>query len=348
MNEQHIINDIRKSIRLETPSRVPCLPLGTDFDVWQGKYSHKEYRTRSDVMIETGLNAIDKFNYDWFILFPDDLLEWEHCGIEVTDEEFIPPAVKRYLEPSIETLKHLRLPSPSKDGRMPFFLEGLKGLRREAGNRVCIAGRIAAPFTAVTLLLGIEPVIFLMLENPILLEKFMDYVSECNTVWAQAQLEAGADILWLGDCVATSKFISAHDYMKFAAEAADRDSKMVRKLGGIVFYHGSETSIPHLKAMADLSFDAINIGETADSGEVKKAIGKQKCIMGNLDTINVLQNGTMEHVEHEVSKLLEAAMPGGGYIFCTGEGIPHNTKPENVRKMTDTVHKHGIYKRNIK
>lgn len=345
MYKNHVLEDIKQCIKLRVPARVPYLPLGIDFDVWaDGKYSHREYRTQSEAMIAIGKNAVDKFGYDWFILFPDDLIEWEFSGIQVTDEEIIPPAVIGYLEPTKDALARLRLPDPDKDGRMPLHLAGLRGLKRELGNKVCIAGRVAAPFTAAALLLGIEPVIFMMLENPELLRKFMDYISRCNVIWAQAQLEAGADILWLGDCIATSRFISVDDYLRFAAEAADRDSQMIQAHGGIIFYHGSENSIPHLKVMAELSFNAINIGDDANIGEVKKEIGKKKCIMGNLAPIKVLQNGTTEEVENETRQILEAAMPGGGYIFCTGEGIPHNAKPENIRTMTNTVRKYGCYK----
>ncbi|MBA7567812.1 Uroporphyrinogen decarboxylase [subsurface metagenome] len=183
----------------------------------------------------------------------------------------------------------------------------------------------------------------LMLENPPLLRRYMEFFLEYNDVAAVAQLKAGADALWLGDCVATSHFISPQQYEDHAAEPAALSAGRIRERGGIVFYHGNEKSIPHLKIMASLSFDAINIGEGVDIGEVKTEIGDQVCIMGNLDTINDLQPGSPEEVEQVVKNIVKKAKPGGGYIFCTGEGVPDNTPVENVRAMMRAVKQYGKY-----
>ena len=85
---------------------------------------------------------------------------------------------------------------------------------------MCLAGRIAAPFTTLTLILGIEPTLVLMLENPALLRRFEEFFLEFNDRVARLQLEAGADALWLGDCVATSHFISPAQFEEHAAEFA--------------------------------------------------------------------------------------------------------------------------------
>lgn len=143
--------------------------------------------------------------------------------------------------------------------------------------------------------------------------------------------------------MATSHFISPQNYIDHAAEFADRDSRMVQRHGGIVFYHGGEFSPSHLSVMAELSFNAINIGERADIGEIKKLIGKKKCIMGNLDPIKVLLEGTPADVEKAVVSILGKAKQDGGYMFCTGEGVPYNVRPENVKAMIDAVNRHGKY-----
>ena len=93
--------------------------------------------------------------------------------------------------------------------------------------------------------------------------------------------------------------------------------------------------------MAQLSFDTINIGEGIDIGEVKQAIGQKKCLMGNLDTLNVLREGTPQEVAEETRQIVEKGKVGGGYIFCTGEGIPADTPGENVAAMVRAAHAYG-------
>jgi len=236
----------------------------------------------------------------------------------------------------------MRLPDPDKDGRMPLHLQGLRSLKRHFGASRCVTGRIAAPFTAVSLVLGVQESLMLMIEDPQLFRDWMAWAERCNAVWAQAQIEAGADALWIGDCIATSKFIPLATFVDFAAEPADRNARMIDKLGALSFYHGNETKIEYFEMIAaHISTSAVNVGEDADIAQVKAAISGRKCVMGNLNPIMVLQQGTVDDVERETARIVNAARPGGGYIFCTGEGIPHNTPPENVKTCVRTVRRVG-------
>jgi uroporphyrinogen decarboxylase len=342
MAYENILDDLKRCIALETPSRVPCFPLGLEFDIRDSGFTHRQFRDNPEVMVQVGLNAVKRYDYDWYILHPDDLIEYEGTGIVIRYDENIPPAVSQYLPATESTLAGLRLPAyPAKGTRMALHLEGLRGLRTALGSEVCLTGRIAAPFSSVTLILGVEATLSLMVENPKLLVEFMKSLVEYNDTYAQAQLEAGADAIWLGDCVATSHFISPEHYKAFAAEYADKSCRRIQRGGGIVFYHGCERSIPHLEIMAELAFDTINIGEGVDIAEVKNAIGSKKCVMGNLDTINVLREKSAEEVEEETKTIVEKGKVGGGYVFCTGEEIPHDTPRENVSAMVKAVRLYG-------
>ncbi|MBN2551243.1 MAG: hypothetical protein JXB06_00675 [Spirochaetales bacterium] len=338
------MEDIRTCLELGVPSRVPAFPLCISYDYDHFGYTHARWRSDPTVMLELARKAVTEFDYDVYMLHPDDLIEYERTGIAIQFEEHLPPAVKTYLPASEATLASLRIPADLlATGRLAAHLEGLAAIKESFGDSICLVGRIAAPFSTLTLILGIEATLMLMLENPSLLKRYMEFFLEYNDEVAAAQLAAGADALWLGDCVATSHFISPQQYQDHAAEFADASSRRIREHGGIVFYHGNEKSIPHLQIMAGLSFDAINIGEGVDIGAVKRAIGERVCIMGNLDTINDLQPGRPEEVQRVVRRIVETAKPGGGYIFCTGEGVLDSTPVENVRAMMRAVKKYGGY-----
>lgn len=339
-----VMEDVRRCIARQVPGRVPAFPLCISYDYGCFGYSHARWRNDPRVMVELARRAVGELDYDVYMLHPDDLIEYESTGIGIKFEENLPPAVREYLPATAETLGRLRIPAGlAGSGRMAAHLEGLSGIKESLGDSVCLVGRIAAPFTTLTLILGIEPTLMLMLEDPALLRAFMEFFLEFNDVVAQAQLRAGADALWLGDCVATSHFLSPRQYEDHAAEPADRSARRIRAGGGIVFYHGNERSIPHLQIMSRLAFDAINIGEGVDIGQAKAAIGGRICIMGNLDTIHDLQPGSPREVERVVQNMLSRAMPGGGYIFCTGEGVPDNTPLANVQTMMRAVKRFGAY-----
>ena len=338
------MKDIKTCLALEVPSRVPSFPLCISYDCDYFGYTHARWRNDPKVMLELAQRAVKEFDYDVYMLHPDDLIEYEGTGIRIKFEEMLPPAVQTYLPPDEATLSALSIPADlTTTGRMAAHLEGLSAIKEALGESICLAGRIAAPFTALTLIIGIEATLLLMLEDPALLRRYLEVLLEYNDVVAAAQLKAGADALWLGDCVATSHFISPQQYEDHAAEAAADSAGRIRERGGIVFYHGDENSLPHLKIMAGLGIDALNIGAGADMEEVKREIGSQICIMGNLDTVNDLQPRSPEEVEQVVREIIEAAKPGGGYIFCTAEGVTDNTPIENVRAMMRAVKQYGKY-----
>ena len=118
------------------------------FDFHIQGYTHRQWRSDPQVMVRVAAGAIRMFDYDVFMLHPDDLIEYEGMGIGVTDEEDLPPAVSRYLPPTAETLRRLReaVPKdPAAGGRLARHLEGLRAIKGELGRDVCLTGRIAAP-----------------------------------------------------------------------------------------------------------------------------------------------------------------------------------------------------------
>ena len=74
---------------------------------------------------------------------------------------------------------------------------------------------------------------------------------------------------------------------------------------------------------------------------VKKELGDRACIVGAFP--NALLNfGTVEQVQDEVKRELDACAPGGGYMFSTRAGLTA-CKRENVAAMIETVREYGKY-----
>jgi len=338
-----ILDDIKTCINLGVPERVPIFALGEQFDVRMYGITYAEYTENPEKMANCHIEIVRRFGYDWIYLNPDDYIEFEPLGIKTTRMENIPRTAYEYLPPTWNTVKDLRLPNPKKDGRMPDFLKVIRKVKKELGNTVCVTGRVAAPFSSVALLYGINETLKLIYKNPELIEKTAKFFVELQTMWGKAQIKAGADAIWLGDCVASSHFISPKHYLEFAAKEAQEVSESLKKEGTFIFYHAGEDALPHIKIMADPGFSCLNIGEGIDIKEVKEAVGNRVCLMGNLDPIKVLQYGTTKEVEEETKRIMKIGKKNGGYIFNTGEGIPRDTPEENVRTMIQTAKKHSSY-----
>lgn len=163
------------------------------------------------------------------------------------------------------------------------------------GISALITGRIAAPFSAGALVFGIDKWLVAMLDAPDLVRDNIAFFVDHQIAFGQAQLEAGADLLWLGDCVAGSHFIGPDHYARFAFEPAARVVEAMNAAGGLIIYHSAEVALPHLRYQAQLPRCAINIGEGPRIAEIRSALGARKCLTGNFDP-KLLRDGAPAQV----------------------------------------------------
>ncbi len=304
---------------------------------------YERYSRDAALMARVQSAAIRRFDYDWAWLQVDDCIEFEPLGVGVKGAGNILPATCDYLPASAETLRHLRVPDPHRDGRMPVLLEAIARLKGEFGDSVCVTGRTAAPFSSITLLYGMTQTFMALYDNPQLIKDTAAFFVELQSQWGRAQIEAGADALWLGDCSASGHLISLADYEEFAADGVRQCAQAYADAGAITIYHASEHKLAHIRAQAATGIDALSVGPGVDIGAVNQAVGDRICIVGNLDPIAVLQNGTPEQVRAETERIVTVGKQGGGYVFSTGEMVPRMTPEANVRAMVEAARACGRY-----
>jgi len=351
-----VIEDVRRAIRLERPERLPVFACSEEFDVkWHGKYTYEEVCQDGQKMAEVWSAAIEEFDYDWAWLQVDDCFEFEPLGVGTYGQENILRATKDYLPPTRETLKSLVVPNPQTDGRMPEKLKAIRLLRQRFGDTVLIEGSCAAPYSSVGLLFGLQETMILTATDPDLLDEACEFSVELQARYIRAQVEAGAHAVWLGDCNAFSGMISLGQYRRFAFPGCKRLVERAHACGAIVHLHNSEVSVPYLLAESELGADIVNCGPAADMAAVRQALGGRTCFSGNLDPIEVLMRGTPQQVAAEAERIVNlcraptegwhraklgterSLVPGGGYLFCTGEMNPRDTPVENMRAMIEAV-----------
>ena len=71
--------------------------------------------------------------------------------------------------------------------------------------------------------------------------------------------------------------------------------------------------------------------------------GNKKCMMGNFDPLDILRDATPEVIRKETTSMIEKNKKGGGYIFCTSEGITQNTPVENMMAMMEAARQCAAY-----
>ncbi len=336
-----VLDDIRAAVSLQVPKQVPVFACSEEFDVRMAGSVYDRYNRDAAEMARVQIDVIKRFDYDWAWLQVDDCIEFEPLGVGVKGEGNILPATCDYLPATCASLDRLRLPDPRKDGRMPVLLEAIRRIKAEFGDTVCVTGRTAAPFSSATLLFGISETMMLMYDEPDLLADTVRFFTELQTMWGLAQIEAGADALWFGDCNASGHLISVDQYEEFAAGGAKACATEYTKAGAFSFMHNSEHDPAHLKAQAATGVSAVSVGPGLDLAVAKAAIGDRCCILGNVDPIVTLLQGSVADVEAASKRIMEIGAKGGGYLFNSGEMIPRDVPEANMKAMIRTARRYG-------
>ena len=332
-----VIEDVWRAIRGERPGRMPFFACSEEFDVRVAGAVYEDYCTDSQVMTRVQSQVVERFGYDWAWLQVDDCIIPEILGVGVVGSGNILRATQDYLPAVRETLKRLKLFDCNKAGRCPVLLDALKRLKDRYGESLLVVGRVEGPFSSAGLLYGIEPTNFLLFDDPMLVRDTMAFFVELQAQFGLAQLAAGADALWLGDCNASSHLMSLETYREFVAGPLAELAGIYRQAGGITILHASEEKPDYAAVMAGLNIDVLSIGPGGDLAACHAAVNHKCAVMGNVDPIGQLLNGTPESVTAQVAGILREVSVKGGHLINSGEMVPRDCPEQNIVAFGETV-----------
>jgi len=330
-----VMADIRKAVALERPARLPVFVCSEEADVRLCSSRYDRYNSNAAEMARVQIEAIERFDYDWAWLQVDDCIEFEPLGVGVEGGGDILPATCRYLPATDDALAALRRHGYRVAGRMAVLLDAISRVKAHFGDRVCVTGRVAAPFSSVTLAFGITETMLLLYDRPDFVREALKVLAEYQRRFALDQIRAGADALWVGDCNASGHLVSPAIYREFAQDPARQLSTACRKAGGEVFYHASEEQPVMLDLQADAGFSVLSVGPGLDLAKARTTVGRRVCLCGNVDPIAVLSRGTAEMVRAAVEHTVDTISRSGGHILNSGEMVPRDTPETNLRVFVE-------------
>ncbi len=160
-------------------------------------------------------------------------------------------------------------------------------------------------------------------------------------------IDAGAEVIALEGDLAfnTNSLMSPAHYAEFIGPYHKEIVDNVHRKGAKIFKHSDGNLWPILDMLLDCGFDGIHPiqPQCMDIGEVKRHLQGKACVMGNIDCMYLLCEGTTAELEDAVRTTIEAAAPGGGYIMSSSNSIHPGCKPENYIAMVHAARKFGKY-----
>jgi uroporphyrinogen decarboxylase len=242
-----------------------------------------------------------------------------------------------------EELRHYRHPRPKREHLLMHELA-----RERFKGQKALFWMMRGAFVKSWRLTGMENLMIQMFDNPAFVHGIARMVTDYNLEMLDMLIGAGIDVLIVEDDIADRNFpLIAPDQFQTFVEPYNRELVEKAHAAGLkVMRHSDGNLWPLLDTLLDTGYDGLNPLEPQagmDLKKVKDYCGDRMCLIGNIDCIELLPNGTPAQVEAAVKQAIDDAAAGGGLIISDSNSLHPGVKPENCIAMFEAAKKYGQY-----
>lgn len=262
---------------------------------------------------------------DYTIETPEGNLTWQSGSNEFTS--WVTGHLVKKCEDIYLIKKYMPVPRLNKEFLSKYYDElGDGGI-----IRTFINGYQGGCWQDACELYGAENLIYKAYDDPGWVHEFLDILLEKKLRFIYEYM-AGArvDLVETGGGASSSTLISPEIHSEFCLPYDRKIHDALHELGFKVVYHTCGGMMGILDLIEKNGCDAsetlspVSVGGNITNPQaVKKELGSKVALIGGLDQINILTEGTPVQVRDEVFKLFRAYGPGGGYIMCACDHFFH-------------------------
>jgi MtaA/CmuA family methyltransferase len=234
-------------------------------------------------------------------------------------------------------LARVRVPDPYSGGRMEDRIRGVELLHRQIGQELLVEGWVEGPCAESADLRGINRLMMDFSDDPAFVQDLFEFTTEVATRFAAAQIEAGADIIGIGDAAAS--LVGPRIYREFVWAWEKNLVDSIHAIGGKVRLHICGNTRRILKDMARLGCEMVDIDYPVPIGNARTEVGTWQTLSGNMDPVRSLRNGAPETITQSLKELqLEA---GERWIVAAGCEVVRDTPHDNLHAMVKFAQLHN-------
>ncbi|MGW8256738.1 MAG: uroporphyrinogen decarboxylase family protein, partial [Thermoguttaceae bacterium] len=308
------------------PVEARVAPVGAD----QLGVPYRKYASNYRTLVEAQLLTAERFAFDHVSVISDPTREAADCGARVRFFDDQPPAIDETesLLSDKRRLSSLRTPDPVC-GRMHDRVQAAALFHEKIGGELAIEGWIEGPCAEAADLRGINHLMTDFFDDPVFVRDLFDFTLELGLRFGKAQVDAGVDIVGVGDAAAS--LVGPQIYEEFVLPYEKRLVDGLHALGTKIRLHICGNTKRILQGMASLGCDIVDIDSMVSFADARLRMGPDQLLAGNIDTVKILRNGTPESVAASVNQCREEA--GSRYIIAAGCEVPRETPAANVHAL---------------
>jgi len=297
------------------------------------RYSLFDIVGEPELCAEVTLQPVRRHAVDAAVMFTDIMFPVLGMGVEVELVEDVGPVIANPIG-SMSDVERLHVPDPEES--VASILQAVRLVREQLAPSGAVIGFCGGPFTVAGYLIEGKPsrdflaVKTMMYREPATWHALMEKLTETFARYVAAKVRAGADVIQVFDSWVGT--LSPSDYEEFVAPYSARILAAV-DVPTIHFGTGTATL---LQAMADAGGDVIGLDWRIPLDRGWAEVGDDRGVQGNLEPAVLL--APWERIETETRAILDRAGGRPGHVFNLGHGVPPETDPAVLRRLTEFVH----------
>ena len=203
------------------------------------------------------------------------------------------------------------------------------------------------PFNNASLLIDLDELYCLFLTDYSFYERLMNFAMDRILTYTRLLDAAGVDVHCIGGNV-PGGFLGKAIYDEYVLPFEKAYIECVQENGTPAIYHNCGQIMNLVESYKKLGvrvvepFSPVPLGD-ADLARAKAIVGDAYVIIGGVDQVNILKNGTVDDVKRATEKTLSTGKPGGGFILQSADFLEYGTPMENLQAYVKTAMENASY-----
>jgi len=319
-------------------NHLPSMPITMMFAADILGVPYGQYARNHKLLADAQIKTAEQFGFDYVSAISDPAREAADAGAKIQWFENQPPAIleDEALFADKSALGRVKAPDPLSGGRMEDRIRAVELLHQRVGNQLLVEGWVEGPCAEAADLRGINRLMTDFSDDPAFVRDLFAFTVETAIRFAHAQIQAGADIIGIGDAAAS--LVGPRIYKEFVWPEEKRLVHAIHALGGRVRLHICGNTRRLLEGMGQLGCEMVDIDYPVPMSEARAGMGPLQTLAGNLNPVKDLRDGTPESIAQALEALQQQAGPQ--WIVAVGCEIVRDTPHRNVHALVNFAQTH--------
>ncbi len=300
------------------------------FMAWAAHFigrTYRDYYLDGHVLVEAQLAVTRAFNLDQINAISDPWREASAYGVEFDYPAEGVGKPREALLKSPRDVARLKAWDIETAERTSQRVDSIAAMAAEVGQTHSVLGWVEGPIAEYADLRGVENTLLDLVDNP---ESYMEaarIITDNEIRFARAQVKAGADMIGIGDAVAS--LIGPRMYEQYVLPFEREMIDAIHEAGATTKLHicGNISNIVAL--MVQTGTDLIDVDWMVSLAQARDAVGPDVTLCGNFDPSAVLLQGTPQDVADAARDCISAG--GQRFILQPGCEVAPGTAEANIR-----------------